>query len=441
MALLSLAADLRARAESGRPVTVGLAGAGQMGTDIVCQIRQMPGLRLGAVADVSGEIARAATTLACVPDERVRAATSASAVDEAVEAGCVAIAEGPALMARAGRIDVVIDATGNPNVGAGLTLELVRGGKHIVMMNVECDITVGRLLRAEAEAAGVVYTLAAGDEPAATMELITFARDLGMTVVAAGKGKNNPLDHDATPASCADEARRRQMNPRMLCEFVDGSKTMIEMVAVANATGLVPDRPGMHGPAATLDTLAEVLCPREDGGVLAGKGRVDYSVGKGVAPGVFCVVELGHPRLTERMVDLKVGKGPYFTLYRPYHLTSLEVPLSAARAALYGRADMAPIDRPVAEVAALAKRDLAPGETLDRIGEFGYRGWAVTAEDARAQGALPIGLAERARVTRPVRKGEPLTYANCAPDESLAVVQLRRRLDRLDAGEPTRDAA
>ena len=253
-----------------------------------------------------------------------------------------------------------------------------------------------------------------------------------MTIVAAGKGKNNPLNTDATPDLYIDEARARAMNPRMLVEFVDGSKTMIEMVAIANATGLAPDIPGMHGPEAGLAELASVLCPVEDGGVLSRKGVVDYSIGKGVAPGVFCIVEMNHPRLAERMVDLKVGEGPYFPLYRPYHLTSMEVPLSAARAVLYGHADMTPLPRPVAEVAARAKRDLQPGERLDKIGEFTYRGFALTADDARSRNTLPLGLAEGAIVTTPVKKGELLTYATCRPDESLTITQLRRRQDQTD---------
>jgi predicted homoserine dehydrogenase-like protein len=433
MVSLSLAADLRARPDAGPPVTIGLAGAGQMGTDIVCQILQMPGLRLGAVADLRAQTVHDAFAIAGIGAERWRDAQSAAAVDRAIEAGAIAVLEDAGLMARSGRIDVVIDATGHPNVGAALCLELFSGGKHVVMMNVECDVTVGRLLSAEARRAGVVYTGAAGDEPAATVELVRFAESLGMTVVAAGKGKNNPLVVDAMPEDYAEEAIRRQMNPRMLVEFVDGSKTMIEMVAVANATGLVPDVPGMHGPAAGLDALAATLCPRDLGGLLSRRGVVDYSIGKGVAPGVFCVVEMRHPRLAERMTDLKVGPGPCYTLYRPYHLTSIEVPLSAARAVLHGRADLEPLDRPVAEVAARAKRDLAPGEVLDRIGERCYRGWALTAEEARAQGALPLGLAERATVTRAIGKGELLTYANCAPDETLTVVRLRRRQDQSDA--------
>src|SRR5437870_4236946 len=167
---------------------------------------------------------------------------------------------------------------------------LQRAEKHGTL-KIEADITIGRCLKEEAREAGVVYTGAAGDEPACTLEIIGFAKSLGFTIVAAGKGKNNPLKIDAVPADYEKEAAERNMNARMLVEFVDGSKTAIEMVAIANATGLVPDVPGMHGPTATLEELASVLCPREDGGVLRRKGVVDYSIGKGVAPGVFCIIE------------------------------------------------------------------------------------------------------------------------------------------------------
>lgn len=430
MTSTSLAADLLARADGGKPVTVGLAGCGQMGTDIICQIEQMPGLRLGAVAELDAGVAKEAAAIAGIDAERTGFASDGNTIDRLIEAGRLALVEDAMQLAGSGLVDVIIDATGNPNFGADLTLGAIEGGKHTVMMNVECDVTIGRFLAEAARQAGVVYTGAAGDEPAATIELVEFANNLGMTVVAAGKGKNNPLNIDATPDLYLDEARARKMNARMLVEFVDGSKTMIEMVAIANATGLKPDIPGMHGPAATLDDLAAVLCPKEDGGVLNRKGVVDYSIGKGVAPGVFCIVEMNHPRLTERMIDLKVGEGPYFLLYRPYHLTSMEVPLSAARAVLYGKADMTPLDRPVAEVGALAKKDLATGERLDKIGEYAYRGFALSFEDALEKGALPLGLAEGASVNTAVRKGELLTYANCTPDESLTITRLRRRQDQ-----------
>jgi predicted homoserine dehydrogenase-like protein len=263
------------------------------------------------------------------------------------------------------------------------------------------------------------------------MELVNFVRTLGYPVVAAGKGKNNPFRIDATPDAYVDEARRRNMNPRMLVEFVDGSKTMVEMVALANATGLVPDVPGMHGPEAPLPTLASVFRPRDEGGILNRKGVVDFTVAKGVAPGVFVVAEMRHPRLVERMNDLGIGHGagPYFTYYRPYHLTSLEVPLSAAAAALFGQSHMRPLPVPVAEAGARAKRDLAPGETLDAIGEYAYRGFALTRADALAHDALPLGLAQGARVTRPIARGELLSYRNCAPDEQLAIVRVRRAQD------------
>jgi predicted homoserine dehydrogenase-like protein len=204
---------------------------------------------------------------------------------------------------------------------------------------------------------------------------------------------------------------------------------MVEMVALANATGLVPDIPGMHGPDAPLDRLHKFLCPKEEGGLLSRKGVVDFTVAKGVAPGVFAIAEIRHPRLMERMSDLRIGEPPYVTFFRPYHLTSLEVPLSAAAAVLFGQSHMRPLPVPSAEVGARAKRDLAPGETLDAIGEYSYRGFALSRADAQRVNALPLGLAQGAKVTARIARGDYLTYANCAPDEKLRIVQLRREQD------------
>jgi predicted homoserine dehydrogenase-like protein len=429
----TLVSELKARAEKSGPVTIGLAGAGQMGTDMIVQLRLMPGLRLGAIGEARPERAIEAALLAGWERGGISTANTASAVDRAIEGGKLAITDNLAALAKAGRIDVVIDATGNPNIGAAFALEAIGEGKPVVMLNVEADITIGRYLAEEARKAGVVYTGAAGDEPAATLEIIGFAQSLGLKIVCAGKGKNNPLNFDAVPADYEAEARERNMNARMLVEFVDGSKTMIEMTAIANCTGLVPDKPGMHGPAAARDELASVLVPKVDGGVLSGLGRVDYSIGKGVAPGVFCIVEADHPRVLERLIDLKVGKGPYFTIHRPYHLTSLEVPLSAARAVLHKRADMAPLDHPVAECVTLAKRDLKAGEAMGKIGETDYRAWAMTWSDARDANAIPLGLAEGAKAIKPIKKGEYLTYDNCVPDTSMTITQIRQRLDQSDA--------
>lgn len=428
--LSPLAAQLAARAEAGRPVTVGLAGCGQMGTDLVVQLSRMQGLRLGAIAEIDMAAAEAALALSGRKRGDWVPAENPTAIANAIARGQVALTADLAAMMEAGPIDVVIDATGNPNTGTLLARSAIANGKHVVMLNVEADITIGRFLAAEARSAGVVYTGAAGDEPAATLELIAFAQSIGLDVVCAGKGKNNPLNFAAVPADYEAEARARNMNARMLVEFVDGSKTMVEMTAIANCTGLLPDRPGMHGPAAAREELAHVLIPAADGGILSRRGCVDYTIGRGVAPGVFCIVEARHPRLAERMADLKVGKGPYFALFRPYHLTSLEVPLSAARAVLHGTADMAPLRHPVADCISIAKRDLAAGEIMGRIGERDYRAWAMTAAEARLANGVPLGLVEGARILKPVKAGAYLTYDNCQPDETLLVTQIRRRLDQ-----------
>lgn len=429
-----LAASLQARAEAGKPVRIGLIGSGEMGTDIVTQVQHMQGLEIGAIADLRLDAACDAVRVARQADEGYRVVDSASGISKAIESGAIAITQDAASICTHDQIDVVIDATGKPAVGAQIGLLAMEHGKHLVMMNVEADVTIGAYLRREAERLGVVYTLGAGDEPSSTIELIDFVSALGYPIVAAGKGKNNPLNVDATPDDYAAEAKARNMNPRMLVEFVDGSKTAVEMAAIGNATGLVPDVPGMHGPSATLDQLHDVLCPVADGGILGRKGVVDYTIGKGVAPGVFVVAELAHPRLRERMHDLKLGKGPYYTFYRPYHLTSLEVPLSCARAALYGKSDMRPLPVPVVEVCAVAKRDLKAGEHLDAIGEYTYRAWALGADDALAKDAVPCGLLEGGTVKQPIKKGELLTRKNCAVDPNSAIVRLRQLQDEVVLG-------
>ena len=427
----SVAEALERRGRDGRPVRVGLIGAGQMGTDIIVQTALMTGIEVVAAADAIPDNVFAACRIAGGGTRAPETADDGAAVTRAIGRGRLAVATSPRDVCLSESVDVVIDATGNPNVGAEVALATIGAGKHIVMMNVEADVTIGAYLSAKAAEAGVVYTLGAGDEPSATMELVNFLRGLGYPIVAAGKGKNNAFRTDATPDAYVDEAKRRNMNPRMLVEFVDGSKTMVEMVALANATGLVPDIPGMHGPDAPLATLHDVFCPRDEGGLLSRKGVVDFTVARGVAPGVFAVAEMRHPRLRERMGDLQLGAGPYYTFFRPYHLTSLEVPLSAAAAVLHGQSHMRPLALPVAEVGARAKRDLAPGEKLDAIGEYCYRGFALTRADALAQNALPLGLAQGATVTRRIAAGDYLTYANCAPDERLRIVQVRRAQDDL----------
>ena len=432
---MGLAADLEKRASEGKPVRIGLIGCGEMGTDIVTAVSMMQGIEVSAICERTPPAARKAIDIAYGNKGRTYSDVSKpEGVSLAIEKGDIAVTSDASDIYKNEQIDVIVDATGVPGVGAEIGLAAMEHGKHLVMMNVEADVTIGAYLKREAARLGVQYSLGAGDEPSSCMELINFVSAMGHEIVCAGKGKNNPLNIDAIPDDYEAEAKSRNMNTRMLVEFVDGSKTMVEMAAIANATGLVPDVAGMHGPAASLADLPKVLCPKEDGGILSKKGCVDYTVGKGVAPGVFVIAEMSHPRLRERMHDLKLGEGPYFTFYRPYHLTSLEVPLTCARVALYGQPDMTPLDTPVAEVCAVAKRDLAAGETLDMIGQYTYRAFTLTTTDARAQGAIPCGLLEGAKTTKPIKRGELITTANTAVDETAKIVALRKKQDELIYG-------
>ena len=428
--LTGLARDLAARAASGKPIRMGVIGSGEMGTDLVTQGSLMQGVEVAAISTRRPHTAVEAMNIAFGDESRAAEADSASKVTAAIEAGKIAITSNELLVTNP-LLDVIIDATGKPGVAADYDLMAMEHGKHLVMMNVEADVTIGPYLKQQADRLGIVYSVGAGDEPSSCMELIEFASALGLRIVAAGKGKNNPLNHDAVPDDYREEATRRNMNPRMLVEFVDGSKTMVEMCAIANATGLVPDVPGMHGPKTDRDDMAKVLIPKADGGILSRKGVVDYTIGKGVAPGVFVIVEAEHPRIIERMDDLHIGKGPYYAFFRPYHLTSLEVPLTAARIMLYGKPDMVPMAHPVAEVCAVAKRDLAVGEKFDAIGETCYRSFTLTVADARAKHAMPVGLLEGGKVLAPVKKGELLTTQNATPDTGTNLYRLRKLQDAM----------
>jgi predicted homoserine dehydrogenase-like protein len=227
-----------------------------------------------------------------------------------------------------------------------------------------------------------------------------------------------------------EQAKQQDMNPKMLTEFVDGSKTMVEMTAVANATGLVPDISGMHGPRATPDTLAQIFCPKEDGGILSQRGVVDYALGN-IAPGVFLIITTQQPKVIKDLKYLRLGPGPYWALYRPYHLANIETPLSVAQAVLLHQTTLAPQGPPVAETTTVAKRDLRPGEVLDGLGATTVHGGIERADVAREGKMLPLGLSERARVRRDIAQGQTLTYDDVELDERSFIVHARRLQDML----------
>jgi predicted homoserine dehydrogenase-like protein len=432
--MIGLNDELKERQAQGRPVRIGMIGAGQMGIDVVAQVTCMQGIDVVATADIDIQRAEGAYDIAGDPTPVVRAASSGEA-DRLVAAGKKIYADDYRIITGMREIDVMLEATGVPEVGARAALRAAHAGQHLAMMNVETDITVGPLLHRYARSKHVLYALAAGDEPAACKELYDFAESLGFTIVAAGKGKNNPLDRYAKPtdATWAREAERRGLNPNMLVEFVDGSKTMIEMAAVSNATGLVPDVRGMHGPRTHRDRLNETFALQEHGGLLSRAGVVDYGIG-GVHPGVFLVVTTDHPRLRQALVYRDMGDGPYYTLFRPFHLCSIEVPLTCAMLSIRQKSNMVPLDQLSSEVFAVAKQDLAAGQVLDGIGGCAFYSLIDGYDIAKQERLLPVGLAKGATLVRAVRKDTPITYDDVECIRSSTVYRLRMLQDQWMGG-------
>lgn len=416
---------------SGRKIRVGLVGAGQMGEGLAVVLEKMSGIEASVVVDAAPGRAAQAFASAGIPTEAVLETDDPDQALTALSDGR-RVATSNILLAWCGPMDMAVEATGVPEVGALVAMKAIEAGKHVMQMNVETDATVGYLLRRMAEEAGVVYTLSGGDEPGAIMGLYDFVTTLGMEVVSAGKGKNNRLDRTANPDTVAELARRRRMNPKMLASFVDGTKTMVEMTSLANGIGFVPDVRGMHGPPVTVDAIASTYIPSVDGGVLSERGRVDY--GRGVAPGVFVVFTTDHPKLIRDLGYLSMGPGPYYALYRPYHLANLETPISIVRAVLSKETTLATDHPPTAETVAFAKKNLAAGETIDDLGGYRVYGMIETAKTSTRNGFLPMGLAPGAVLTSPVAAGHPLTYSDVELDESLEIVSLRRRQDSLTGG-------
>ncbi len=414
--------------KQGKPIKVGLIGTGQMGTEIICQVADMVGMEIAVVVDLKMETA--------LKGYQIAGHKNVVQTDDRAEA-VLALAKGKHVATTNYRlattiepIDVVIDATGSPEMGARISLECINNKKHIVMMNVECDVTVGPILRQMAENAGIVYSLTAGDEPGSIVEIYRFAKALGFKVIAAGKGKNNPLDIYANPddQEWIDKAAARNMRTEMLLEFVDGSKTMIEMAAVSNATGLVPDVRNMHGPECNTDELISVFCRKDQGGILEKEGVVDFAIGD-VNPAIFVIVTTERERMREALVQRDMGKGPNYMLLRPYHLCSIETPITVAQAVIYEESTAYPLKKLTSEAITIAKKNLKAGEVLDVIGGYCYRAGIELASVACEGNMLPVGLAKGARLKCNVSKDEIITYDMVELTDSL-LLQLRKIQDQ-----------
>ncbi len=436
---------LREREAANRPLRVGLIGAGKFGTMFLSQVARTPGMHLLAVADLDPGRARQALAETGWPETRY---TSASAAIALADGGTWITDDGEALIDADG-LDVVIEATGVPEAGVRHALRCFDRGRHVVMVNVEADVLVGPLLARRAAQAGVVYSLAYGDQPALICEQVDWARAVGLEVVAAGKGTlYMPEFHASTPDTIwdyygltAERAAQSGMNAKMFNSFLDGTKSGIEMAAVANATGLRPPSVGLAFPAVGTGELAAKLIPRADGGVLDGPGMVEVissrtrdgvDLADDLRWGVYVTFAAPSDYVKRCFGDYGLvtdASGVYSALWRPYHLIGLELGISVAWAGLLKLSTCAARGW-AADVVAVAKRDLDPGTELD--GEGGYTVWGrlMPAADSLAVGAVPIGLAHGVRLARPVAAGAVVHWDDVTSAPDSEALRLRREMER-----------
>lgn len=432
--MLNMDQKLLKREAEGKIIRTGIVGAGQMGRGMVTQMALMKGIMPAIVADINIDNIINAFSYAGVKQEDIAVAKTLAEANKYMEMGKYVATENSDLIAQADLVECAIDVTGVPEVGVKIATDALNNHKHVVMMDVETDVVIGSYLKKLAEKNNVIYTGSAGDEPGAVMELYCFAKAMGMQVKVMGKGKNNKLDHECNPDTVLEEATRRKMSPRMLCAFKDGTKTMVEMTAMSNATGLIPDVVGGHGPAASpadrCKELNDIFKLKKDGGILNQHGVVDFV--NGIAPGVFVTVSTDNEEIAYQMQYHSMGPGPLWTLYRPYHLCNLETPLTVARAVIDGEPTIIPIDGPVSECITVAKRDLKQGEYIDGIGGYTTYGSIATSKETYEKGYVLFGLVnKKARMLKDAKKGQILTLDMVELDTSTQLYKTRQEQDAM----------
>ena len=441
--MLNIPAKLRQQEDA---IQVGVIGAGLFGENLVDQVERTKGMTTSAVADINTDRARSALIGAGVAQSAIREDTNSSEIEEPTEGDCIVFSDGLDLVST--DVDVVVEATGIPNVGARHAYRAIEEQKHVVMVTVEADTVVGPLLSRLAESNDVTYTMAYGDQPALIVELCNWAQTIGLDIVAAGKG-NAYLEenHYGTPEDIFDRlgfndeyVQEEELNPKMWNSFFDGTKVAIEMCAVANATGLSPDTPGMHVPPANTSEIVEKLRPKSDGGILDAKGAIEtistrYPDGSAVEEdlgnGMFIVTETPTDRIQDYMQEYDgdglhtASDGRYQVFYRPFHLPGIETPVSIANAALRNEPTGAP-DRHVGEVVGLAKRVLEPGEEIDGGGGNTVYGSLDSAQAAASQNAVPFELLDGAELVREVERDEVVTYNDVEVEKDSFIYHLRQ---------------
>ncbi|MET3992578.1 Gfo/Idh/MocA family oxidoreductase [Bradyrhizobium sp. S3.2.12] len=432
------------RKAAGRPVTIGLIGAGKFGLMFLSQVRQTDGMHLVGVADLNTGRARSQLKLGCWPEEQY----AATSIDDALKHGRTIVTDNADALITHPAIEVIIEATGDPGAGIRFAMKAIENGKHIVMVNVEADAVAGPILARKAKQAGVVYSLAWGDQPALIADHVDWARAAGFKVVAAGKGtRYHPTYHQSTPDTVWDILDkymkikdRNSINPKMFNSFVDGTKSGIEMTAVCNATGLHAQSEGLSFPPATRFEHAEICKPKSDGGMLEKSGVTEVTssvyrdgtdVPQSLVMGTYVVFETDSAYSEEcfreySMLPDKTGK--YASLYRPIHMIGLELGISVASAALRKEPTGAPIVFN-SDVVATAKRKLKAGEMLDGEGGFCVWGKQTPADASLKHGYLPLGLAHHVKLKTDIAPGQRLKWEDVEYDPNSLAVRVRREME------------
>lgn len=395
---------LAKRHAEGRPLRVGLVGAGYMGRGIALHFLEpiIQGMRLVAVSNRTIADAARAYVQGNIAD--MRTVSSVRELESAIQAGQAAITDDATLLCQADGIDVLVESTGEIEFGAHIAMEAIRHGKHVVLMNAEMDATIGPILKVHADRAGVVITNTDGDEPGVAMNLVRFVRGVGYQPLAAGNLKGM-IDPYRTPETQKAFAEKYHQKPRMITSFADGTKLSMECTILANATGFGVGKRGMHGPKCAHVKEAMGVFPVEQ---LLNGGLVDYLLGAEPHTGAWVVAHSDNLIKRQYMNYFKMGDGPFYVFYTPYHLPHVQIVDTVARAGLFADATVAPIGAPVCDVLTIAKKDLAAGETLDGIGGFQCYGTIDNANVVRRDGLLPMGLSEGCRLKRDVPKDQPI---------------------------------
>ncbi|MBW4627510.1 MAG: Gfo/Idh/MocA family oxidoreductase [Brasilonema octagenarum HA4186-MV1] len=413
---------LQARAEAGNPIKVGMIGAGFMGRGIANQIKNsVPGMELVAISNRSVDAAKRAYSEAGIEDSKV--VSTVTELEEAIARNQYAVTEDPMLLCRAEGIDALIEVTGAVEFGAHVVMEAIAHHKHIIMMNAELDGTIGPILKVYADKAGVILTACDGDQPGVQMNLYRFVKSIGLTPLLCGniKGLQDPYRNPTTQEAFA---KRWGQKAHMVTSFADGTKISFEQAIVANATGMKVAKRGMlgydfNGHVDEMTKMYDVEQLKELGGI------VDYVVGTKPGPGVFVFGTHEDPKQRHYLNLYKLGEGPLYSFYIPYHLCHFEVPLSVARAVLFQDYVLSPLGGPLVDVITTAKIDLKAGETLDGIGYYMTYGQCENSNIVQEQNLLPIGLAEGCRLKRDISKDQVLTYDDVELPEDRLCDKLR----------------